>query len=508
MMPFKQILAIVAISATTAITSVVGYNKYTQSNSGSGFISSNANNLPANYANYAPMGADGGPADFTQAAQTAIAAVVHIKTKTAAKKITTTSNRQSNPFFDTPFEDFFGDNSFFGPRMQPEQRASGSGVLISADGNILTNSHVIKGADEITVTTADKKTYKAKVIGDDPSSDLAVIKIDGTSFPYLVSGNSDDVRIGQWVLAIGYPLSLDCSVTAGIVSAKARSLGLNQRETKGNKNAAIDSYIQHDAAVNPGNSGGALVNTKGELIGINAAIASPTGSYAGYSFTIPINIAKKIGNDLIKHGVPQRAFLGVQPAVVIGTSGYETKDGNGVEIRQAPQGGAAAIAGLKAGDVITKINNKNIATWNELVEQIASYSVGDKVTITYTRDGKSNVVPVTLKNEGGNFELATKSTLAIKLGAALENLDPKKAKEYGVPGGVLIKALEAKGILKTQNPSLKNGFVILRVDGQDVNNLEALAGYLENNSQSVVLTGFYPGYEGIFNYIINNDNDK
>ena len=200
--------------------------------------------------------------------------------------------------------------------------------------------------------------------------------------------------------------------------------------------------------------------------------------------------------------------MGVQPAVVIGTSGYETKDGNGVEIRQAPQGGAAAIAGLKAGDVITKINNKNIATWNELVEQIASYSVGDKVTITYTRDGKSNVVPVTLKNEGGNFELATKSTLAIKLGAALENLDPKKAKEYGVPGGVLIKALEAKGILKTQNPSLKNGFVILRVDGQDVNNLEALAGYLENNSQSVVLTGFYPGYEGIFNYIINNDNDK
>ena len=506
-MNWKQILAIVGISATTAVGSVAVYNKVTTNNTSNTFT--NGEKLPANYANYTGMGTDGAAFDFTQASATAIPAVVHIKTKTAAKKVTT-SNRQANPFGDDPFFQQFGDifgdggGGFFGPRMQPEQRASGSGVLIAADGYILTNNHVVEGADEVTVTTADKKTYKAKVIGVDPSSDLGVIKIEGTNFPYLVTGNSDDVKIGQWVLAVGYPLTLDCSVTAGIVSAKARSLGLN--EDKVGKGKGIESYIQTDAAVNKGNSGGALVNTKGELIGINAAIASPTGYYTGYSFTIPINIAKKIANDLIKHGTSQRAYLGVRPAVSKGTDGQmELKEGSGVEITAAAPGGAAEAAGLKGGDIITKINTKPIATWNELVEQIASFSVGDKITITYLRNGKETVVPVTLKNESGNFDIVTKQTLAKKLGADLQNIDPAKAKEYGIDGGIVVKTLDIKGQLKMQNPTMKNGFVILRIDGQDVNTIEQLAAALEGNKQSMVIQGFYPGYEGIMNYIINNE---
>jgi serine protease Do len=507
-MNWKQIFAIVGISATTAVSSVAIYNKV--SSNKQSFTYGNEK-LPANYANYSPMGGDGTPIDFTQAAESAVPAVVHIKTKTAAKKIAVNSQQRS-PFQDSPFgnlEDIFGDGGgFFGPRIQPEQRASGSGVIISADGNILTNNHVVEGADEINVTLNDKKIYKAKVLGTDPSSDLAVIKIEGANFPYLISGNSDDVRLGQWVLAIGYPLSLDCSVTAGIVSAKARSLGLNQQKV-GRTKSAIESFIQHDAAVNPGNSGGALVNTKGELIGINAAIASPTGSYAGYSFTIPINIAKKIANDLIKHGAPQRAFLGVRPATTKGTDGGAiVSDGSGVVVGTAAKGGAAEAAGLKEGDVITKINDKNIATWNELVEQVASYSVGDKITISYIRGGKTIVVPVTLKNEGGNFDIVLKQTLGKKLGATLENLDATKAKEYGIDGGVLIKSLDPKGLLKMQNPAMKNGLVILRVDGQDINTIEELAAIMENAKQSTVIQGFYPGYEGIFNFVINSGNDE
>jgi serine protease Do len=507
-MNWKQVFTIIAISATTAVGSVVIYNKATTNKQS--FTYGNEK-LPANYANYSPLGGDGTQFDFTQAAESAVPAVVHIKTKTAAKKIAV-NNQQRNPFQDSPFgnlEDIFGDGGgFFGPRMQPEQRASGSGVIISADGNILTNNHVVEGADEITVTLNDKKIYKAKVLGTDPGSDLAVIKIEGANFPYLVSGNSDDVRLGQWVLAIGYPLSLDCSVTAGIVSAKARSLGLNQQKVGKNK-SSIESYIQHDAAVNPGNSGGALVNTKGELIGINAAIASPTGSYAGYSFTIPINIAKKIANDLIKHGTAQRAYLGIRPSTTKGVDGRtELNDGTGVVVGTAAKGGAAEAAGLREGDIITKINDKNISTWNELVEQVASYSVGDKITVSYNRAGKTSIVPVTLKNEGGNFDLVVKQTLGKKLGADLENIDPKKAKEYGIDGGVLIKTLEAKGLLKSQNPSLKNGFVILRVDGQDVNTMDELAAIMENAKQSTVIQGFYPGYEGIFNFVINSGNDE
>lgn len=299
-MKLKNILLVVFISATTAFLSVWGYSKWMGSKF-SGF--QEQGKLPVNYAGFFDKNNNNaGPVDFTAAATSSTPAVVHIKTRTKQRQVSNNLPKQKNPFSDffgdtDPFSDFFN-----GPRVIPEQRASGSGVIISNDGYIVTNNHVVDGADEINVTLTNRKTYKASVVGADPNSDLAVIKIDGgSSLPYLVYGNSDEVRLGQWVLAVGYPLNLDVTITAGIVSAKARSIGIN----KGDR--PIESFIQTDAAVNPGNSGGALINTTGELIGINSAIASPTGSYAGYSYAIPVNIVKKIVNDLVKFGAVQRA---------------------------------------------------------------------------------------------------------------------------------------------------------------------------------------------------------
>jgi serine protease Do len=507
-MNWKQVLPVVGISAVTAVLSVVAYSKISGGNRNTPATAQYSGKLPANYANYDE---NGGPStiDFTAASQAVIPAVVHIKTKTKAKTVKA-SNQQRNPFFDDPFfdqfQDFFGQGGNPFQRIMPEQRASGSGVIITGDGYILTNNHVIEGADEVTVTLNNKKSYKAKVIGTDPASDLGVIKIDGTDFPSLVYGNSDDVKVGQWVLAVGYPLALDCSVTAGIVSAKARSLGLNQEKVGAGK--SVESYIQTDAAVNKGNSGGALVNARGELIGINSAIASPTGYYAGYSYAIPINIAKKIAGDLMKHGSAQRAFLGVLPAVGKDIEGMqELKEGKGVEIRSAIPDGAAAAAGLKPGDVITKINGKDVLTWNELVEQVASYSVGDKIDITYVRNNKEATVGATLKNAAGNLELVTRQTLAQELGAELENLDAKKSREYGIDGGVLVKSLNPKGLLKTQNPSIKNGLVIIRVNSVEVKNVDEIATAISSGKTSTVIQGFYPGYEGIYNYVINKGSE-
>jgi serine protease Do len=508
-MNWKQILTIMGISAGTAVGSVMVYSKMTAPKPENNSIQSGK--LPANYANYTPMGDGNAPLDFTAASNTAVPAVVHIKTKTKSK--TVNASMPKNPFFDDPIFERFFDDGMMGQRFQrtiPEQRASGSGVFISADGYIITNNHVVEGADEVKVTLSNKKTYVAKVIGADPLSDLAVIKVEGSGFPYLVYGNSDEVKLGQWVLAVGYPLTLDCSVTAGIVSAKARSLGLNNERSGPNK-PAIESYIQTDAAVNKGNSGGALVNTRGELIGINSAIASPTGFYAGYSYAIPVNIAKKIAADLMKHGSAQRAYLGVRPAFfnedTDGDGQPDLKDGKGVEIRDVSKGGAASQAGITTGDIITKINGRDILTWNELVEQVASYSVGDKITVTYLRGGKENTASATLKNESGNFDIVTQQSLAQQLGVELENVSAAKAKEYGIEGGVVLKNIVPAGLLKSQNPSIKKGLVIIRVNGNGVNNIEELGKAIEANAKSTVIQGFYPGYEGVYTYVINNVKD-
>ncbi len=499
-MKFKSILLVVAVSATTALLSVWGYGKWMETNNPSTF--KDDGKLPVNYAGFFDKGNNnaGAPVDFTAASTAATPAVVHIKTRTKERQVSNTQSKRKSPFSDLfgdedPFSDFFG-----GPRggIIPEQRASGSGVIIKGDGYIVTNNHVVEGADEITVTTTNRKTYQAKVIATDPNSDLAVIKIDDNDLPYLKFGNSDDAKLGQWVLAIGYPLNHDVTVTAGIISAKARSIGIN----KGDR--PIESFIQTDAAVNPGNSGGALINTTGELIGINSAIASPTGSYAGYSYAIPVNIVKKIVSDLIEFKAVQRAYIGIVYANDNLTDEQKKeagiKDGAGVFITGVAPDGAAKAAGIEKGDFVTRLNGVAINSGPEMQEQVAGYKPGDKVSITYVRNGKENTVNVTLKNKAGNYEAVKQESIIDNLGADLVNLDKATAQKNNISGGVLVKKMN-DGLLK--NTRMQEGFVITSVDGQDIRNLDELKGILVNAQGTIRLEGFYPGYEGSYTYPLN-----
>src|SRR5674476_535554 len=400
----KHILSTIIISALTTLGVIFGYSKFQQNNNPnfqSGF------NVPANYKYAGFFNQDGspgaGPADFTQAATAAIPTVVHIITKTNPRQVNNNLPNQKNPF-----SDMFGDDLFdqlFGngnrQRSMP-QRASGSGVIISDDGYIVTNNHVVAGADEVTVTLSNKKSYTAKVIGADPSYDLAVVKISANNLPFMLYGNSDDTKIGQWVLAIGYPLTLETTVTAGIISAKGRTLGLN-RDRTGKKDLAVESYLQTDAAVNMGNSGGALINTNGQLIGINSAIASPTGVYNGYSYAIPVDIVKKVVNDLIKYGSVQRGFLG---AMFMDASLMNDQEkvankiptsADGIYITDLVKNGAAKEGGIKVGDEIRKINGVAVNSGSELQEQLSNYKPGDKIKVTYYRSGSESTTEVTLK---------------------------------------------------------------------------------------------------------------
>ncbi len=496
-MKWKQFLLIVAVSAISAVGSVWIYGKY--NNNHKSVFTQIDGKIPANYAGFfdGSKGSTGGPVDFTKAASASIPAVVHIKTKIPAKRISNDLPRNRNNNMDDWFNQFFN----FGPTIIPEQRASGSGVIISDDGYIVTNNHVIADgedgtgvADEITVTLNNKKTYKARVIGRDPSSDIAVLKIDGTGFPFLLYGNSDDVKIGQWVLAIGYPLSLETTVTAGIISAKGRSIGINERQSKN----PIESFIQTDAAVNQGNSGGALINTDGQLIGINSAILAPSGTYAGYSFAIPVNLVKKIVSDLIKYGDVKRPYLGIS----VDEDKFDAGDGAHVGL-VAPDGAAAEI-GLKKGDIITKINDANITSWSELQGTVASYDAGDKVKITYKRDGKDYTATATLKNIVGTYAKVVQSSIDEKLGAELETLDKKKAQDFQINGGVVVKKINKGGPISLTK--MDEGFIITSVNGQDVNSVEELRNVLAGGYGTVQLTGIYPGYNGSYVYPLNLGN--
>lgn len=493
----KHIIVTVLISAVTALTSVFLYSKFSKNSQS---LSQTQAQLPVNYAGLFDGGGTPGPVDFETAATASIPAVVHIKTKTNPTQTSNQQRRRTSPFGDLFGDDFFDD--FFGGRGQNvPQMASGSGVFVSADGYIVTNNHVVDGADEVTVTLNNKKQYKAKVVATDLNTDLAVIKVDGSNFPYLVFGNSDEVKVGQWVLAIGYPLSLETTVTAGIVSAKYRFLGINQRKAGQNANV-VESFIQTDAAVNQGNSGGALVNTRGELIGINSAIASPTGSYAGYSYAIPVNIVKKVVDDLIKFGTVQRAFLGIRPEAN-GDEGTDSqiKEGDGVVVGEVLNSSAAQEAGLKKGDKIIKLDDKAVSTWTELTGTVASYRPGQKITVTYVRNGKESTAQLTLKNSSGNTDIVKTSVLD-KLGAEFATLDSKKAKEYGIEGGVVIKNL-TDGIIADQTV-IKKGFIIIRAGGKSIKTIDDLKSVIEGSGNSIILEGIYPGYEGVYTYAIND----
>lgn len=414
------------------------------------------------------------PADFIAPAEATVPTVVHVKTKYARQN-------SINQFYD-PFGFFWGN-----PPVQnmPQQEATGSGVIISNDGYIVTNNHVVDNADQVEVTMDNKETFKAKIVGTDPSTDLALLKIDGKNLPYSVYGNSDDVKVGEWVLAVGNPFNLTSTVTAGIVSAKARNIHILP-----DKKFPIESFIQTDAAVNPGNSGGALVNTKGELIGINAAIASNTGSYSGYSFAIPVNIVKKVVNDLLEYGNVQRGFIGVSirdlDAEFAKQKDINTLDG--VYINGLTPGGAAASAGLKEGDVITKINGVQIHTTPELQEQVGRYRPGDKISVTVLRDNKSKDFNVVLRNKEGNTSVIRNEAINV-LGATLQPADPSELKKLGIETGVKVKNLESG---KLKSAGIKEGFIITTIDNKEVESTDDVVSYLKQNNAGVLVEGVYP----------------
>jgi Do/DeqQ family serine protease len=493
-MKIRQVLSVVLISAATAVGSVWGYNRFVDTRP---YVYTNnqldSGKVPSNYAGFFDGMNNSVPAalDFTGASTAAIPATVHITTKVNAQANNLPRRSPFSDLFGDGFEDFFGERGRSMPQM-----ASGSGAIISEDGYVVTNNHVIDGANEIMVRLSNHKSFTAKLVAADPSSDLAIIKIDAKGLPFLVYGNSEEVKVGQWVLAIGYPLNLQATVTAGIVSAKGRTLDINRRQSTN----PVESFIQTDAAVNPGNSGGPLVSTDGRLIGINSAIASPTGSYAGYSFTIPVNIVKKVVADLLKFGTVQRGFIGIKYNENISEEMRKEKgipEGEGVYVNEVPSDGAAAASGIKPGDIITKINGVTIYTGADLVGQIATYRPGDKVTVNYVRGGKELTTAITLRNLSGNTDVVKTSVLD-KLGAEVTTLTPEVAKQIGVKGGVKVNQIGEKGALSKTR--MEDGFVILKVNGKDVLNVEQFKAELEKASGSVKLDGMYPGYEGIFSY--------
>ena len=503
-MKTKNIVFTVLLSGLTTLAVIFGFNYFQNNNGNPNFQTS----VPSNY-KYAGLfdsngNQMGSPIDFTQAAAAAIPTVVHIKTKTTPKTANNNLPNQRNPFSDLfgddMFEQFFGQGR--GQQRNIPRMGSGSGVIVSADGYIITNNHVVAGADEVTVTLSDRKTYTAKVIGSDPAYDLAVVKVDAKNLPFMLYGTSHDVNIGQWVLAIGYPLNLDATVTAGIISAKSRSLGLNRDKT-GSREMAVESYLQTDAAVNMGNSGGALINTNGLLIGINSAIASPTGYYNGYSYAIPVDIVKKVINDLIKYGSVQRGFLGVRYLDASGLNAKEKEankvplSADGIYITDVVKDGAAAAAGIKAGDIVRKVNGMSVQTGAELQEEIAKLRPGQKVAVMYERDGKQNTVNVTLKNSAGTFDIVQAASMIDKLGADLVNLNPKMARENNLSGGVVVMKIK-DGAINDQT-RMRDGFIITMANGKVVKNVDDLKAIIGDNSE-VTIEGVYPGYNEPFEY--------
>ena len=443
--------------------------------------------LPVNYTSYTSTGntaAINAGVNFEAAAAASVKAVVHVKTTTKARTVV---DNNANDIY----------SQLFGPRQYyiPSQVESGSGVVISPDGYIVTNNHVVANGDEVAVTFNDRYTTKAKVVAKDPSTDIAILKVDGEkNLPYMELGNSDNVRLGQWVLAVGYPLSLDATVTAGIVSAKGRSLGINKQQSE----SAIESFIQTDAAVNPGNSGGALVNTAGQLIGINSAIASPTGSYAGYSYAIPVNIVRKVANDLMKFGAVQRAYMGIEYLDNKTATPEQLKSlgldrNEGIYIRNVYAGSGAANAGLVKGDLITQVNGQNVSNQPQLQEQIARYTPGDDVTVTFLRDGKPMTATVKLNK-------ATVPTNV--LGATFRALTATERQQYGIDGGVVVTDIGKGSLAKTQ---MHKGFVITNINDAPVASVTDVEQIVSNN-KTLQFSGFQPGYQGRYYYNLNNAN--
>ena len=422
--------------------------------------------------------------NFVHAAEIVTPGVVHIRS-TYDGSGRTSDTRSGHPL-EEYFKDFFGEDynqqrrQFQGPRG-----SSGSGVIISPDGYIVTNNHVIDNADQIQVTLDDNRKYDAKLVGTDPNTDIALLKVDAQKLKYVPYGNSDFVKVGQWVLAVGNPFDLTSTVTAGIVSAKGRNINILQGQRK------IEAFIQTDAAVNPGNSGGALVNLSGELVGINTAIATPTGTYAGYSFAVPVSLVKKVVDDLKEYGIVQRALLGVNIADLDNPALQDKniKELNGVYVSRVGEGSAADDAGLEEGDIILEINDAKVKTVAELQEEVAQNRPGDRVKVTFNRDGNQKEVFATLKNVDNSTEAVKVNSLTTLAGAAFEDPSDTDLDKLSLEGGAKIAELESG---KFKDKGIREGFIITRVDKQPVRNSKELVRLLRNKEGAVLIEGYYP----------------
>lgn len=364
-------------------------------------------------------------------------------------------------------------------------QSSGSGVILTDDGFIVTNHHVIEDASEIEVVLSDNRSYFGKIVGKDPTTDLALIKIEASNLPYLVYGNSDNISTGEWVLAVGNPFDLNSTVTAGIVSAKARNIGI----LRDRNNLQIESFIQTDAAVNPGNSGGALVNLKGELVGINTAIATPNGSYAGYSFAVPVTLVKKVMDDLVEYGEVQRGLLGIRIGDVTARLA-EARDldvVNGVFVSSVNSNSAAEEAGIMQGDVIIKIDNKPVTNVSELQELVARNRPGDEILVTYLRNNEENVVRATLRNTEGTTELKSKTFNRTFEGVVFDEISTDLQKQLNVNGGVKATLVNSG---KWKEAGLKEGFIITRIDKVDILSISDLYLVLENKKGGILVEGY------------------
>ena len=451
-----------------------------------------ASNAPSSSPASSP--AAGQPVDLTYATDKALPSVVTVKVVQNSKTQTIEVEDPFSDFFD-PFG-FFGQRGQGGTRKQrvqtPKKQGSGSGVIISADGYIVTNNHVVEGADEITVILTDNREFSATIVGNDQNTDLALIKVSGKNLPAITIGDSQKLRIGEWVLAIGNPYNIGTTVTAGIVSAKARSM------SGGN---SVQSFIQTDAAINPGNSGGALVNTNGELVGINSMLYSQTGSYSGYGFAIPTTIMNKVVNDLKTYGTVQRALIGIQGSDLssytdgLKQQGKEVPDFgtiNGIYVAEVAEDGAGAAAGLKKGDVITAIDGTQLSKMAELQEYLANKRPGDKVTITYLREKNKKSATVTLKNAQGNTNVVKTADLDV-LGGNFREITKEQKEQLGVNYGLEVTKVN-NGALK--NAGVPKGFIIQKVNDQPMKTLDELQEAVKSASTSkepvLFIQGIFP----------------
>ncbi|WP_116127736.1 trypsin-like peptidase domain-containing protein [Lewinella sp. IMCC34183] len=493
----KRFLLIVFVAVLGGLIALGGANFLGWGNTKYVEVANTPSSL-TNFANVAPgTRVVPAPTDgFVIAADRALPAVVHIK---AGKHMERRGGQ--SPFgnidpdrIPDAFRDLFG-NPGRGRGEDgeaPLQQGSGSGVIISADGYIVSNNHVVEGAETLEVVLNDERTYTAEVIGTDPTTDIALIKIDETNLTPISFANSDDVKVGEWVVAVGNPFSLTSTVTAGIVSAKGRSIDIVRRS---GGDLAIESFIQTDAVVNPGNSGGALVNQNGDLIGINTAISSPTGVFAGYSFAVPSAIVKKVAEDLREYGVVQRGLLGarIQQLNTASASEYDLDRNNGVYVAEVMDGSAAQEAGIESGDVIVAVDGIRTLRSSVLLEQLGRHRPGDQVTITVERDGDNRDFNVTLKNSEGTTGVVRPEEAGaevVSLGATFQDLSADQARSLGIEGGATVTRLGSGEL--SQQSRVQPGYVVTRVDGRRVSNAQDLKRLLDNSSETISLEGIYP----------------